>query len=1275
MSVLLEQEKIKMKKLILIPIFALFAFPLMAQKISPEEAFKNDIAKEYKPKPFPTADEVLDGKWEKMLPESKLYPKNIKPVQEGFAEDRLSKVPAPGVHPRVVLSPSDIERIKRFVFMGDAAPPEFQQAFAELKKKADQDGNEIKEYAPWVGPCSGIACKALLAQITGNEAMGKEAAALTVEHAKKMLELLKDWDTQEAAKKYEVKNMYNASPSHSMSIGLEYDYAYPFMTETQRDEVRDAIAQWTAGRYTSFMEMPDHYLINNHWGFAMNWWVASLAIEGEKGWDPRVGKVGADKVYAYVTSSLSPDGMMFEGQKPNLPPYPMLATMRRNRDLAKHPHLHAFTTAALNSIWWKEGDKESRQPQEKADEWKTGRIGYQGLGDEIRIYPAEMMKFFYPENPMIELAWSVHGGPKGSAQGHFTGNDLRLLATTGLFDRTAKFADLVKNGLPKTLTDKVPLTWYDLLRGALRTRSGWGKDDTILWFENKSDYFSSGHEVAECNNFLFASHGIPWTPYAGRYQAPKQQNMILIDGLAAARWTTIPGVILGVYDTPDASAVTGDATDPYNWQKKEKLMEGWHPMLEVYGNQWLSRGGSGIGRDWELPFSTPIRKFNEGFAHLEWGNWHGETRGPERYRQWNEVQRVIRTVQLARGKHPYILVIDDVKKDDQTHKFDWVMNMLRRRLELIKAEKDDLLFGVKGSDAQLLVRVLYRNTGEQIIPPSYTQDQVVVSTAAVEPEFRILIYPHKKGDNLPQTVWSTDRARLSVLFLDQSDTYHFGKAENERTVFALERDGKIVQTIDARPPKPELTDIEDWYGTSMSGTGGNKHSVPLELRDNVFVFSDSTQVEFKQTLPGGEIRYSMDGSEPTQKSPIYTHPLSIQSNTVVKAKTFQRGWMFGKDNSSPTLTATYQKLPMEKSQEVPGDLKQGLECQVFEAVRTIYDKNGFFTGRKEMMVDLSDREPRLKCLTQGIEVPRIPPLAPERRMSKAFYLYQGYLKVEKGGLYKFKIHAPGPVVLKIDDKTIISVTGQYYLSSRDRFGAIPLQAGLHKVEFTFCDPVFYRGRFRQVFKDYGHGGTVPIAIYYEPPLKVSFETMIPGAAAYQPVPVTDFLCKGENLTPFLAGTPEKAAAVDLKDPKPGLILYKYDLSEDIAKLPDEYINYPRNFLEVQKKKPFSEEVVKSLIDNAKRDTKELYEYRGYLYVPADGGYSFETDPAGINQLVIGNVEVQNSRLKGDFPLGQIELKAGYHPISLRIWNSDAILKMKAPGMPKAVQVPMVDLKH
>lgn len=1260
--------------------------------LPPLEALQRDVASEYAPRPYPPAEEVLSGELDKKLPPGPLYPEPVEPVAQGFQADRLSKIRAPGLHPRIIMSPEDIEQIRRYAFLRDSAPPAFQVAYAALKKSAEQGGDTIREYPPWIGPCTPIACKALLALILEDRTMGCEVVPRILEHARQMAEKLVVWKETEfgeplpgmqGAKSFGC--MYAAPYGHSMSLCMEYDYAHQFMTDEERATVRAVIADYTAGRYTSFMEMPDHFLINNHWGFAMNWWVGALAIEGEDGWDPRVGELGRRKVTAYVTSALSPSGMMFEGQKPNLPPYAILAAARRGpRSLAMHPHLHAYALAAANSFWWK-GAKKDAKGNETPGRWMTGRIGYRGLGDEIRVLPDTMMKYFYPDDPLINLVWRIKSpaaaygarNPNSHAGSGHGGLDIGLLYAMGAINEDERARDPDSDGLPPEIISKVPLTWHDPLRGAVRTRSGWGKDDLVLWFESKSDYFSAGHEVSEHNNFLFASHGVAWTPYAGRYQPPKNQNMILIDGLAAPRWQPVPGRILGVYDSAAGTAAAGDATDGYNWDKQEKMQEAWHPALAVKGWSWMKGAGKGCGRDWELPFHPIIRRFNEGFAHLEWGNWHGETRGPERYRQWNQVERVLRTVQLARGRYPYLLVIDDVRKDERMHLFDWVLNM-NRSIKLLKSDKDDLILGEEGTDAQLLVRVLFRKVHEQSLPPAFADHRVVISAAAVEPEFRVLLYPHRKGEKLPQTDWSPDRRRLYIRFGNDTDVYHFGRGEHGRTLFALERNGKLVQTTAARPPRPELANIEKWYGSDCAGLGGHHSSTPAEQRDYVFPFVGQTEVRFRQPTPGVIIRYTLDGAEPTAKSPIYAGAVPLSKTTTLRAKTFARGWRFGEEASSPMLTARFVAASPAAATTPKAPVQPGLLCEVFEVVRTIYEKDGFFSGRKNMMPEFlrqagstPDREPRLCTVSRGLAVPQVQPLAHPRRMSKAFYRYTGFLRVGQTGLHRFRLHCSGPVRLTIGGRNVIGVTGQYYLSQRDRYGAAALARGLHQFELVFCDPAFYRGRHRNVFKDYGHHGRVPISITYEPPLRLALDILVPDAKAYRAIKPAELLCKPG---PSLAAEPIKLAPVEA-EPQAGVRLYKYDRSEAAASTSDGFLKYAPELLATEALEPFSDDTAPALADNNVRKGNELHEYRGLFLAPAPGLYFFRTDRAGVNELRLHNRVVQNSRITGEWPAGCAWLEAGWHPFSLRLFRSDAVFEVKGPGLEAYQQVSMASLGH
>lgn len=60
----------------------------------------------------------------------------------------------------------------------------------------------------------------------------------------------------------------------------------------------------------------------------------------------------------------------------------------------------------------------------------------------------------------------------------------------------------------------------------------------------------------------------------------------------------------------------------------------------------------------------------------------------------------------------------------------------------------------------------------------------------------------------------------------------------------------------------------------------------------------------------GEIRYTTNGEEPTIASELYTHPLPINSNTVVRAKVFVKGM-------APSNTVTHSYLFLKRQQTLP----------------------------------------------------------------------------------------------------------------------------------------------------------------------------------------------------------------------------------------------------------------------------------------------------------------------------------------------------------------------
>lgn len=69
------------------------------------------------------------------------------------------------------------------------------------------------------------------------------------------------------------------------------------------------------------------------------------------------------------------------------------------------------------------------------------------------------------------------------------------------------------------------------------------------------------------------------------------------------------------------------------------------------------------------------------------------------------------------------------------------------------------------------------------------------------------------------------------------------------------------------------------------------------------VFTGNLSVLIRKDDPGGVIRYTTNGSEPTQNSTLYSGPISVTTSTLVRAKVFVDGLA-----ASPTVSAGYVGL-------------------------------------------------------------------------------------------------------------------------------------------------------------------------------------------------------------------------------------------------------------------------------------------------------------------------------------------------------------------------------
>jgi hypothetical protein len=1310
------------KALLSVLLSSLFSFALLAVdtplKSATEPAKIADVPVEYRGHFTPEAENVLSGFLAK--PTAPLPKNSFKLVsdKEGFNSARLSKVPLPGIHPRILMSPEDIQEIKAKLALGDKADTIFRKAVEEIKLQASGKS----------GMHDPIYTKGLLALITDDQTLGREAATLLVERAKYLEPIIDILNTHPDTRGFRenwwyysrtnVKNVGGTPYKEAYDKGGEqlirelaeksiefstdnldagllyvYDYTYPFMSEDEIVMVRRVISKLTKNRYTSGMELPGHMFINNQMSMGQDFLLLALSIEGEEGYEPRILEQYTPRLYDNLSYNISADGTLYERLKGFIPHLAVLAAGRRYPDLLRHNHLRSMLYAcAYNARKLYYTGKDGKPV---ARSWHCG-YGSGPIHDNI-LSSLWVMKPFYPDDPMLDFLYKTRlldngllPGPDKVFRGTWSFSNRREMdlmlwaATDGLRDKDDKMIDYDKmDVLPESIRSVFPLDFKDLQRGVAVSRSAWEQDAAVVHFESRSENFADGVETPECGDFQLFSHGVSWSPWQGPDKDCYFRNMVLIDGLSGT-YPPVQGRLMDVIDKPEAATFISDATDQYNWGAAGKNFYLWHGLLKDGGIHTKSgiwtNSPSAAGRNWELPFQKNAREHFEGFSSLDWGAWHGETRGPHYFKRWNDVDHVYRTFHFARSEKPYILIMDDLNKDGKPHQYDWMFNV-GPDVVLHKVENSpknpnssDSAIGAVGTDIilavadqtyerfatggafrgaygatysreprtkgvpMLLVRVLWRNTSVMYPLPSFEETdmegfiakRIKIPALSANPEYRILIYPYLSGEELPLTKWNDGRTKLSVSIKGKTDVYTFGKTDDDRTVMMMERDGKFITSTPAGPVTPILDTPLGWIPDR------NRESEARKI-----IFDNETTVKFQKCPTGTVISYTLDNSVPSMNSTAYTRPFTVKENCTVKARTFAYYWPYRKDNGSEILEVRFEKAnPIASDNPAPAASIAGLACEVFEIHQTIFEKEtGIFTGKKNMMPDLSKLTPLLRCRVDNFDIPVVEPKLPVSEMAMGFYRFRGFFQAENDGIFGFRINSCAPVAFKVGGQKLLSVTGPYGLSQKYRYGQAILKAGMQSVELIVCDPVFWKSKS-------------------EEPYKIEVSVMSPGSSDYSILRNSRIFTNEANLKPAEPPKFPLGKAVTAENLVPGLRMTCFDRTAKPMDIPPDGLA-PQSLTIAKDEKPYLTRPSLNLEDND--NPGRLVVYEGFFRANAQGLYEFRLDRNGANQLFIDDVEIVGNRLKSPPLPGRIMLEQGLHRFSLRLGLSRPICEVKEPG--------------
>ena len=802
-----------------------------------------------------SAEDLLNGAY----PFPPSPPVEVGEMTAGFDATRLTPVPAPGMHPRILISPGDLPELRRRLqdtqtgralhanllrrlhsAIGD--PASWSHDLYERLAQGDSAGaralvsehhgwpGDIGHYQPWL---SAIVLESLDALITEDGARGRAAAtALTTYVDIISPDVLA---SLEAPLGDDVFRARAAGPStgptnarvevrNSMGyqfVGYGYDFAYPYMTPAQRDRVRSLISSFTRGHVWMGAELPHHFRNWNWIAIGLQVPVLSLAIEGEAGYDPRVYRLGVQIARDYLAYGISPQGVSTEAVGYTqfgltwANPF-IVAAARRGDNLLVQSHFRSMIDWYLQSMdpgglhWTSHGDGGDTGPS---------------------ISTLLMWRTFLPLDPKVDFLWQCYlraGGDK-ALNDTFALVEPLLWARDGLSDphgRPVDYAGGASLGLPLSL--------FDPTRSSLMARSSWGADATAIEFECRTDSVGSSHEHADRGSFTLAALGRSWAKDNFRSVETKFHNLVLVDGKGQGFWPG-PGRWLGLSSTPGSLTAACDAKDCYDWSwPKEILTENPRSFVRFGFPRWESFAGDAAALQESLkdlpltrdPRPSVVRHW-EGFTAGDPRMWDEDgwpVRAP-----WNPLRRAFRTISfLSQGKHPCLLVVDDIQKDDQVHLYEWLMQT-GLNTELASRHGDDLILcdadvprDEEGNPRpprgarELLVRILdlshdsvarnYTATPESrletierkdtLVPEmkagalsgsrSYGLDKrLVIATRSVAPDFKILLYPMRAGEGLPTTRWNDDHTLLTLTRDGADDTLRFTRDPSARTIVTV----------------------------------------------------------------------------------------------------------------------------------------------------------------------------------------------------------------------------------------------------------------------------------------------------------------------------------------------------------------------------------------------------------------------------------------------------------------------------------------------------------
>ena len=197
---------------------------------------------------------------------------------------------------------------------------------------------------------------------------------------------------------------------------------------------------------------------------------------------------------------------------------------------------------------------------------------------------------------------------------------------------------------------------------------------------------------------------------------------------------------------------------------------------------------------------------------------------------------------------------------------------------------------------------------------------------------------------------------------------------------------------------------------------------PPKIDDSVNLFIDKIEIPITSDRKNVQIRFTIDGTIPTIKSPVAKGKITLTDCALVSARCFRKG-----KPVSGTSTATFTKDVPEKAVKAE-NISAGLKFSYYEGNLDKLPNFSELTSKKQGTIENFLLTPRIENEYFGLE-------------------FTGYIKIPEDAVYTFYTDSDDGSQLFIGEKLVVNNDGLH--GTAQKKGLIPLSAGFHPIRITY----------------------------------------------------------------------------------------------------------------------------------------------------------------------------------------------------------------------------------